>query len=177
MKVSRWVMVAMMLGICVGCAITPTPTPSPVPSPIPSPTMVVSKPTGVMSTQIANRNVPADVPACPGAIDVEKPIEFPWTNIENVRQSTPSTNWTYYRCNDSASTVQAFYRRWMPEQYRWIHTYSEEHTNGTLDVYFYSTGSTTSVPSRWLYLWFLPDELGKPSSYLVVTWWEAAKSC
>lgn len=173
MKVSSWVIVAMMLGIGVGCAITPTPTPSPVPSPIPSPMMEVSKPTGEMSTQIANRNVPA----CPGAIDVEKPIEFPWTNIESVRQSTPSINWTYYRCNDSASTVQAFYRRWMPEQYRWIHTYSEEHTNGTLDVYFYSTGSTTSVPSRWLYLWFLPDELGKPSSYLVVTWWEAAKSC
>jgi len=176
MKVSSWFIVSMVLWMCVGCAITPTPTPSPVPTPVPSPTVMVPSPTGGMSTTALSRRTPADVPACPGSQDIDKPIEFSWTGIEDVRQSTPELNWTYYRCNAPQGTVAAFYRRWMPEPYRWLHTYSEEQTNATMDVYFYSTG-TSSVPSRWLYLWFLPDPSSKQSSYLVATWWEAAKSC
>lgn len=180
MKVSNWSIVVMLLWVGVGCAITPTATPSSVSIPmsnsIPTPTLVLPNPTGVLSTQIPNRIVPADVPACPGAIDVEKPIEFVWTGMENVRQSTPESNWTYYRCNKSQTTVAAFYQRWMPEQYRWLHNYREEHAEAILDVYFYSTG-TSNVPSRWLYLWFLPDTSAKQNSYLAIAWWEAPKSC
>lgn len=175
MRVSHWFIVLLWLGMCVGCAITP-PTPSPVPAPIPSPTVAVPTPTGMMLTKITNRKTTADVPACPGAIDMEIPIDFPWAGIEDIRQSTPESNWTYYHCNDSQPMVEAFYRRWMAEPYRWVHTYSEERTNATLDVYFYSTG-TSSEPSRWLYLWFLPDASSKQSSYLVSTWWQVAKSC
>jgi hypothetical protein len=176
MKVSRWSIVPMTLWMCVGCAITPLPTPSPVPTPVPSPTLNLPSPTGVMSTAVLNRRAPADVPACPGAQDLDQPIKFSWTGIEDVRQSAPESNWTYYHCNDSQPRVEVFYRRWMPEPYRWVHTYWEERADATLDVYFYSTG-TSSVPSRWLYLWFLPDASAKQSSYLVAAWWEVPKSC
>jgi len=176
MNVRGWSILLIVLWICAGCAITPTPTPSPVPTPVPSPTVIVPSPTGVMSTAVLNLRAPADVPACPGAQELDKPIEFAWAGIEDVRQSTPESNWIFYRCSAPQATVAAFYRRWMPEQYRWLHDYREERADATLDVYFYSTG-TLSVPSRWLYLWFLPDASAKQSSYLVSTWWEAAKSC
>jgi hypothetical protein len=176
MNVRGRAILLMVLWVCAGCAITPTPTPSPVPTPVPSPTVIVPSPTGVMSTAVLDRRAPADVPACPGAQDLDQPIELSWTGMEDVRQSTPELNWTFYRCNESQATVAAFYRRWMPEPYRWVHTYSEKRTDANLDVYFYSTG-TSNVPSRWLYLWFLPDAPAKQNSYLVSAWWEAPKSC
>ncbi|MBI5033821.1 MAG: hypothetical protein HZB51_25160 [Chloroflexi bacterium] len=176
MKVSRWFIVSMVLWMYVGCATTPLPTPSPVPTLVPSPTAIVPSPTGVMSTIVMNRLAPADVPACPGAQGIEKQIEFSWTGIEDVYRNAPESNWTFYRCDAPLGTVAAFYRRWMPEQYGWVQTSWEEHANATLGVYFYSTG-TSSVPNRWLYLWFLPDASTKQYSYLVAAWWEAPKSC
>jgi hypothetical protein len=173
-NVHRWFISLIALWVCVGCTITPTP--SPVPTPVSSPTLILPSPTGLMSTAVLNRLAPANVPACPGAQDLDKPIELSWTGMEDVRQSTPELNWTFYRCNESQSTVAAFYRRWMPEPYRWVQTYWEERTNATLGIYFYSTG-TSSLPNRWLYLWFLPDASAKRNSFLVAAWWEAAKSC
>lgn len=176
MKYSSWFIAVTVLWMCMGCAVMPTPTPSPVPTPVPSPTVMVPTPTGVMATKISNRKAPADVPACPEAQDLDKPVALSWSGIEDVLQSTPESNWTYYRCNAPQTTVAAFYRRWMPEQYRWVHTFSEERTNAILDVYFYSTG-TSGLPNRWLYLWFLPDDSTRQNSDLVAAWWEAAKSC
>jgi hypothetical protein len=177
MKASRWFIVLMTLWMCVGCAITPTPTPSPVPTPVPSPTVIVPSPPGVMSTSVPNGRAPADVPACPGAQDLDKPIEFSWTGIEDVRQSTPESNWTFYRCNAPPATVAAFYRRWMPEvPYGWAQYPWEERASATLGVYYYTT-ITPGVPNRWLYLWFLPDSSTTQSSYLVAAWWEVPKSC
>ncbi len=177
MNVSSWFIVLIALWMCVGCAITPTPTPSPVPTPVPSPTIILPKPTGVMSTTVMNRLAPSDVPACPGAQDLEQPIEFAWAGIEDVRQSTPSSNWIFYRCNESQAILEAFYKYWMPEdQYRWVQTYWEERANATLGVFYYNT-STYGVPNRWLYLWFLQDSSAKQTSYLAVAWWEVPKSC
>jgi hypothetical protein len=177
MKYSGWIIPVITLWICMGCAVAPAPTPSPVPTPASSPTVMVPTPTGSMATKIANRNVPANVPACPGAQDLEGPIQFVWTGIEDVRQSTPASNWTYYHCNVSPSILAVFYRRWMSEpQYQWVLQHWEERPTATLGV-FYSSTSTPGVPNRWLYLWFLPDDSAKQSSYLVSAWWEAAKSC
>lgn len=176
MKVSHLPIALLLLWMCVGCTVAPLPAPSPVPTPAPSPTLILPSPTGEMSTALPNRLAPADVPACPGAQELEKPIEFSWTGIEDVRQSAPESNWTFYRCNAPQATVAAFYRRWMPEQYRWVQPHWEERANASLGVYFYSS-STQGAPNRWLYLWFLPDASTKQNSYLVAAWWEAAKSC
>ena len=177
MNARRGFMLFLVSWMCVGCAIMPTPTPSPVPSPVSSPTVIVPSPTDVMSTTVLNRHAPADVPACPGTQDLDKPIEFSWTGIEDVRQNTPVSNWTFYRCNAPQPTVVAFYRRWMPElPYRWTQYPLEERAGATLGIYFYTT-STLGVPNRWLYLWFLPDSSTTQSSYLVAAWWEVPKTC
>jgi hypothetical protein len=177
MKVSRRFIVPMMLWLCISCASTSTPTPSPVPTPVPSPTLNVSNPTGVLSTVIMNRLAPDDVPACPGAQELEKPIEFSWTGIEDVRQSTPESNWIFYRCDESQTMLSAFYRRWMPEpQYHWVQMHWEERADTTLGVFYFSA-SASGAPNRWLYLWFLPDSSSRQTSYLVVAWWQVPKSC
>jgi len=174
---ARWFIVALALGMCVGCAQTATPTLLPVPTSVPTPTIAVPNPTGGLPTIGSQRHAPTDVPACPGAQAIAQPIEFTWAGIEDVRASAPEANWTFYRCNASPTMLATFYQRWMPEpQYRWVQMHWEERGSTTLAVYYFST-SAPMTPNRWLYLWFVAEPATQETGYLVAAWWEAAKSC
>ncbi len=177
MSMWRVSILLMVLAFSSGCIAAPTPTPTPIPTSTPSPTATLESPTGLLPTPVGNRSTPADVPACKGALVLDQPIQFSWAGIDDVVQSTPETNWTYYRCDGSRAALSAFYRQWMPTSpYGWIETYWEERAEATLGVYFYSTG-TAPVPSRWLYLWFLPENSDSQSSNLVAAWWNVPHSC
>ena len=177
MNVGGWFIPLIALWVGVGCTVSSPPTPTPSPMPAPSPTLILEPPTGLLPTPVGNRRAPADVPACKDAQNLEKPVEFAWAGIEDVVQSAPESNWTFYRCSESQSSLSAFYRQWMPGlQNQWTQFHWEERANATLGVYYFST-STPGVPNRWLYLWFLPDSSTQQTAYLVAAWWQVPKSC
>jgi len=125
---------------------------------------------------MSSRYAPTDVPACEDAKNLDQPVKFLWTGMEDVVQNTPESNWTYYRCAQPQAALSAFYRQWMPKRpYNWIEAYWEVRADATMGVYFHSGDST--VPNRWLYLWFLPEKSGEPISYLAVAWWNVRPYC
>jgi hypothetical protein len=108
---------------------------------------------------------------------LDQPVKFSWVGIEDVVRDTPETNWTYYRCGQSQAALSAFYQQWMPKfPYNWLEAYWEERGEAMMGVYFYNSGSST-VPNRWLYLWFLPEKSNDQTSYLVAAWWDIPRSC
>ncbi len=162
--------------LCVCSACVPRPTPTPVSTPVPTPTVVPPSP-GVLPSPASNHYAPASVPACQEVQALETPVQFSWAGIEDIVQNAPEANWTYYRCAGSPAALAAFYRQWMPEaQYRWAEERSEQQPAGTMAAYFTNTGNPAD-PNRWLYLWFLPDPSSERTSYLVMAWWIAPKTC
>jgi hypothetical protein len=179
MNIRAFFLLWVGLAFSSGCtaAGAPTVVPSPTTLPNSSPAVILAPPVGLLPTPSGNRLAPADVPACKDAQTLQQPVQFVWAGIDDIVRDTPETNWTYYRCGQSQISLSASYRQWMLKPpYSWIETYWEGRREATMGVYYGNSGSS-SLPNRWLYLWFLPESSAPLSSSLVAAWWNIPKSC
>ncbi len=169
----------LLIALCFSCGCEPVSPSNTLPSPTtsPSPTAVLPVPTTLLPTPTNDRVAPNNVPACKDARYAEQPVKFVWSGIEDIIRDAPETNWTYYHCPQSRATLASSYREWMVKSpYNWIETHWEERAEATMGVYYGNSGSS-SIPNRWLYLWFLPESSAGSSSSLVAAWWNIPPSC
>lgn len=153
---------------------TPFALPTLTPAAAQNPTVyTLPKPIGAMQ----DRLTPPDVPACQGAQSLEKAIDFSWeqqdpSDWREVNTRTSEGYWTYYRCDQPAAAVLAFYRQAMSlPLYGWTEDHVDESSQGTLLV-DKKRMDYTKHGYRWLYLWVFPDKSDTQASDLVTVWYD-----
>ena len=179
---------------CAACTVEPTTisvaptmsvsltTPRVVPtipafSPPVTPWVAPERTLSPLPKPIDDHYAPPDVPACKNAESLRETIKVDWENVQDVMESAPDNQWTFYRCAQSQPSLSAFYRQWLvAPEYSWLETRWEERATGTLAVYNNSLVSPTHS-YRWLYVWFLPDKSDANVSYLIAAWWNAPHVC
>ncbi len=155
-------------------AVAPTSRPNTAPAaPLNPSAYSLPKPVGAMQDRLP----PPDVPACPGAKSLEKPIDFSWeqrdaSDWREVNTRTSQEYWTFYRCDQPPTAAAAFYRQWMLSPlYDWLEDHVEEYPEGTLLV-DKKHMEGTKHGYRWVYLWLLPEASNSQVSSLVAVWYD-----
>ncbi len=149
---------------------------APVTMPAVLPTFVADpfpKPAGALASNLPPKNVPA----CPGAQSLEKPIVFSWEersayDWQRATTLMPDQNWTYYRCDQPVATAVAFYQRAMaPAEGNGIDNDVQEYPDGTLLIYTQKVEGTKRG-KRWAYVWLFPVTSDSQVSDLVSVWYD-----